>query len=537
MGGNRERGPRAWARTGWERWVGLPFRRQGCRQGVRPPRGPRLRPPPPAALLLIGSLEALLAYGIQWLVVRRSIPPLPYWQMCVVLCMGGNSTTWMNTAVLVTCMRNFRRSRGPVSGVLKGFVGLSTALFTDLSASLSPSPYPFPSSFLLLLALAAAAAAAILFLRDSPRPDGNGSDDDDDARCFAAINALTVAIALYLLARDLSGAAPSAAFARGSSPPRRARRDPDLHRAPIPLHRRSRSGVAPPPEALAIAAASHEGGEDLHHFPTRSTRWRRRWGGGVVGGDGSVVVGVGTGLAVMNNLGQMGKAMGYGDVSVFVSLTSISGFFGRIASGSLSEHFLKYASLSVPPPFFPSPSHFILTRKNFKYHSCEIRYAEARMECGLADPNGRRIRRDGPGPAGLPLCRLHRRRPMLRRPPRGHGPDRIGALRPQVLRPHLQHPHPQPPLGSFVFSGLLAGILYDAEATGTAARQHVRRGHCYWLVFVVMAGACLVGFGLDVLLAFRTRKVYLRIHASKNLNRNKEGKEGAGRAKAVRQLS
>jgi hypothetical protein len=49
----------------------------------------------------------------------------------------------------------------------------------------------------------------------------------------------------------------------------------------------------------------------------------------------------GIGLAVMNNLGQMGVAMGYVDVSLFVSMTSIWGFFGRIASGTISEHFIK----------------------------------------------------------------------------------------------------------------------------------------------------------------------------------------------------
>lgn len=56
----------------------------------------------------------------------------------------------------------------------------------------------------------------------------------------------------------------------------------------------------------------------------------------------SFLCGVGTGLAVMNNLGQMGVAMGYSDVSIFVSMTSIWGFFGRIGSGTISEHFIKY---------------------------------------------------------------------------------------------------------------------------------------------------------------------------------------------------
>jgi hypothetical protein len=62
----------------------------------------------------------------------------------------------------------------------------------------------------------------------------------------------------------------------------------------------------------------------------------------------SFLMGVGTGLAVMNNLGQMGVAMGYADVSLFVSMTSIWGFFGRIASGTISEHFIKYVTTTAP---------------------------------------------------------------------------------------------------------------------------------------------------------------------------------------------
>ncbi|GAB2216869.1 hypothetical protein Droror1_Dr00000016 [Drosera rotundifolia] len=55
--------------------------------------------------------------------------------MCLFLCMGGNNTTWMNTIVLVTCIRNFRKNRGPVAGILKGYVGFSTAIFTVLPSS------------------------------------------------------------------------------------------------------------------------------------------------------------------------------------------------------------------------------------------------------------------------------------------------------------------------------------------------------------------------------------------------------------------
>lgn len=72
------------------------------------------------------------------------------------------------------------------------------------------------------------------------------------------------------------------------------------------------------------------------------------------------------------------------------------------------------------------------------------------------------------------------------------------------------------PLGSFLFSGLLAGFLYDAQATRTAGGGNTCVGaHCYRLVFVIMAMACVVGFGLDVVLAFRTKSLYSKIRMSK----------------------
>jgi hypothetical protein len=43
----------------------------------------------------------------------------------------------------------------------------------------------------------------------------------------------------------------------------------------------------------------------------------------------------------MNNMGQIGLALGYADVSLFVSMTSIWGFFGRIISGTVSEYYIK----------------------------------------------------------------------------------------------------------------------------------------------------------------------------------------------------
>lgn len=314
---------------------------------------------PTWAILLIGSLQGLIGYGVQWLVVSQRIQPLPYWQMCVFLCIGGNSTTWMNTAVLVTCIRNFRRNRGPVSGILKGFVGLSTAIFTDLCSALFADD---PASFLLMLALIpfAVCLSGMFFLREIPPVATN---DQEESTYFAVFNAVAVVVAVYLLAFGFVPN-PSALVSRAfavvlllllvapmgipvHSYLKARRQDerfkPNLEeRVDEPLIRGKEKGSESEVERGNVLAeeAAAEGmsgpavGEE--HTIWEALKTVDFWILFV-----SFLCGVGTGLAVMNNMGQIGLALGYSDVSLFVSLTSIWGFFGRIVSGSVSEHFIK----------------------------------------------------------------------------------------------------------------------------------------------------------------------------------------------------
>jgi Nodulin-like len=48
------------------------------------------------------------------------------------LCIATNSSAWLGTGILVTNMRNFPLSRGTVAGILKGWVGLSAAVYTEI---------------------------------------------------------------------------------------------------------------------------------------------------------------------------------------------------------------------------------------------------------------------------------------------------------------------------------------------------------------------------------------------------------------------
>lgn len=51
----------------------------------------------------------------------------------------------------------------------------------------------------------------------------------------------------------------------------------------------------------------------------------------------SLLLGAGSGLTVIDNLGQMSESLGYNESHIFVSMISIWNFLGRIAGGYFSE--------------------------------------------------------------------------------------------------------------------------------------------------------------------------------------------------------
>uniref|UniRef100_A0A1J3DI62 Putative transporter mch1 n=1 Tax=Noccaea caerulescens TaxID=107243 RepID=A0A1J3DI62_NOCCA len=459
-------------------------------------------------ILLIGCFEGLIGYGVQWLVVSRTITPLPYWQMCIFLCMGGNSTTWMNTAVLVTCIRNFRQNRGPVSGILKGYVGLSTAIFTDVCTALFSND---PASFLVLLSVVpfAVCLTAVFFLREIP-PASSADEEDEETRYFNVFNIVAVVVAVYLQSYDIIGiktgvfsvafasillfllaspiAIPFHSFIRSMN-----RGEQDVEgQIQEPL---LRSETAAEREVVAVTAAAAAGEEEENLVAERKRP--------VLGEDHTIMeavltvdfwvlfvsflCGVGTGLAVMNNMGQIGLALGYTDVCIFVSMTSIWGFFGRILSGTLSEHFLKKAG--TPRPLWNAASQILM--------------AVGFILMALAVPNSLYI-----GSMVVGVCYGVRLAITVPTASELFGLKYYGLIY-NILVLNL-------PLGSFLFSGLLAGFLYDAEATPTPGGGNTCVGaHCYRLIFIVMALASVIGVGLDILLAYRTKEIYAKIYASK----------------------
>ncbi len=443
-------------------------------------RLPRLRCPVPrcqpknlSLTILAGALLGL------FLVVGRSLPGVSFakflsreaffflvshcfvflLQMALALCFGGNSTTWMNTAVLVTCMRNFPRSRGNVTGILKGYVGLSTAIFTELCTSLFTSE---ASAFLLLLTFlpAIVCLVAIAFLSEVP-PSSTKEEDTLEYSNFTILNSISMALAFYLLTFTLIGkffvissfanklfagvlllflVAPlvvpiqllySKYMRNRSSAAQQSQGD--KMRIPLllednqqkdelqgggeptatthqPIFENLENGeeesmraahpeqcvtmddvpsiVTPPHPPLDdqmflanqvlerdsevgkkrkrhAPATTAPGGEEDHHHTLVDGGLEgsgKKWHVPPALGEDHTLLdalqtidfwllfftflcGVGTGITAINNLGQIGQAQGYSDVSLFISFISIWGFFGRIGAGAISEYYVRSVCL------------------------------------------------------------------------------------------------------------------------------------------------------------------------------------------------
>jgi hypothetical protein len=83
---------------------------------------------------------------------------MPYWAVLIFVVIANNGGCWLETAGLVTCVRNFETERGAVVGILKSFLGLSASLYTTIYMSFAA---PDALKFILILAIVPPVIAVI----------------------------------------------------------------------------------------------------------------------------------------------------------------------------------------------------------------------------------------------------------------------------------------------------------------------------------------------------------------------------------------
>nr|GMC86332.1 uncharacterized membrane protein YMR155W-like [Ipomoea batatas]GME11895.1 uncharacterized membrane protein YMR155W-like [Ipomoea batatas] len=310
-------------------------------------------------VLSLGILFNFFGYFMMWLAVSGRIAKPKLWQMCFYLCAGANSQSFANTGATVTCVKNFPAGRGIVLGHLKGAIGLSGAVITQLYHAFYGGDDP--RSLILLIAWLPVSVTSV-FLRTirimSPVPQEKNNLKFFHNLLFLSLGLAGFLMVIIILQQKLSfskfGYATSATIVlllvfspivlvvRGEYKVWRSKEKGP----PIEAETKSQQGSSTCHSGQVSAKGKSDSCfKNVFRPPGRGkdhTILQALFSVDMLVLFTATTFGVGGTLTAIDNLGQIGKALGYpsSSIATFVSLVSIWNYLGRVSSGFASEIFL-----------------------------------------------------------------------------------------------------------------------------------------------------------------------------------------------------
>lgn len=321
---------------------------------------------PAWVVLSIGSVMNFFGYFMIWMsITGRTVKP-HVWQMCLYICIGANSQSFPNTGALVPCVKNFPESRGIVIGLLKGLIGLSGAIMTQLYHAIygddSKSsvlliawlPAIVPLTFIrtiriikslrqanelkvfikfLYISLGVAGSLMIIIILQNQlrftRIEYAGS---------ATLVVILLSLTLAVVVKEESISWKHKKQTLNSEFTVNTENPPTILEPQPPPNGASASSWKPLSCCMKNIFKAPERGEDYTILQAALSI------------DMFVLFiattcGVGGALAAIDNLGQIGSSLGYPthSIATFISLVSIWNYLGRVGAGFASEIFLtKY---------------------------------------------------------------------------------------------------------------------------------------------------------------------------------------------------
>ncbi|XP_062151651.1 protein NUCLEAR FUSION DEFECTIVE 4 isoform X3 [Alnus glutinosa] len=482
-------------------------------------------------------------------------------QMCVLIFVGTNGETYFNTVALVSCVQNFPKSRGPVVGILKGFAGLGGAILTQIYAMIHS---PDHASLIFMVAVGPAMVViAVMFI---VRPvGGHRQVGPTDGISFTFIYSVCLLLAAYLmgvmLVEDLVDlnhtfitiftvilfilllipiAIPmSLSFCLEPRAPEEETLLCEPQKQELDRLRQDPSEVIfseledeKPKEVDLLPASERQ--KRIAQLQAKlfqaaaegAVRVRRRRGPhrgedftlmqALIKADFwliffSLLLGSGSGLTVIDNLGQMSQSLGYDNTHIFVSMISIWNFLGRIGGGYFSEVIVR--DHAYPRPVAMAVAQLIM--------------AVGHLLFAMGWPGAMHI--------GTLLIGLGYGAHWAIVPAAASelfGLKKFGALYNFLTLAN--------PAGSLVFSGVIASSIYDHEAEKQAHQQLQQQQNwgsifsgtfsvdeplkcegaiCFYLTSLIMSGFCIIAFVLSMILVYRTKIVYAHLYGKTSTTR------------------
>jgi|UniRef100_A0A2N9IXB1 hypothetical protein len=299
---------------------------------------------------LIGAGMNFGGYFMIWLSVTGRIAKPEVWQMCLYIAVGTNSQNFANTAALVTCVKNFPESRGVVLGLMKGLVGLSGAILTQIYLGMYEND--LTALILLIGWLPAVVSLVFVFTIRTMKP----ARQPNELRVFLHFFYLTIVLALFLMVVTLleKYIVVSSAVHAGSAIGVTVLLFLPLYiviKEEAALWRNKKLPSNPPtataidkPEASSASPTtkSQEKPKGIFNKPERGEDHNILQA--ILSVDMMFIFiisfcGYGTSLTAMDQFGRIGKALGYNErlVSSIITLVSIWNYYGRVYSGFVSE--------------------------------------------------------------------------------------------------------------------------------------------------------------------------------------------------------
>ncbi|GMP33556.1 hypothetical protein CsSME_00006825 [Camellia sinensis var. sinensis] len=460
----------------------------------------------PWIVLLAGAIQCFAGYFMMWMSVAGVVPPPPVPVMCLYMLVAAHAQSFFNTANVVTAVHNFPNYGGTIVGIMKGFLGLSGAILIQAYQTIFKDK---PTSFLLMLATFPTFNTLLLmcFIRIYRTSEGDEKKHLNGFSLIALIIAaylmviiilenilslpllahiFTFVILILLLASPLCIAIKaqlsesrsiSSTSEIGEDP---LMDDPNQFAAEKIHARQDLSGYhqihsRADQEIDTNVEKTLQLGENLNLLQAMCTS--SFWLLFV-----AMACGMGSGLATVNNISQIGESLGYTNLetSSLVSLWSIWNFLGRFGAGYISDYFLHMNG-------WARPVFMAITLATMSI-------GHAVIASGF--PGALYI-----GSVLVGVCYGSQWSLMPTIASEIFGVVHMGTIFNTITIAS--------PVGSYFLSVRVVGYIYDREASMEG--DMCIGTHCFMLSFFIMSSAALLGFLAALILLFRTRKFYQQV--------------------------